>query len=827
MVLVIKAAFTLLLLSALLILSGCESAGAASRNENKPSLPSVSKEEIKSEIPTLTGVLLDGFEGPAHTVWAFDSADDEGVAEYVADGATQGTKALRVTIREAGRKGRLHLRRDVHLDLSQASALLFDITSPAEKLSATLAIKTNPGDSYQECRPIELQKGLNRDVRFSLEGNGWKNEKTKWEYAGPPVNLHGLHRIMLLLSTGKEDKGAFVVDNLRVEGNLLQKPEDAGNLYREWRPEIIGMTPPPKATTQYSGFEMQVAFRASYRDIFDSNDLTIGLRVTTPSGKAQDVRGFFGGVYRNTGELQAPGDGAAPYPLWGPFSKRRGKGRKDGGAEKQTEGGDEKAESKHLSGMPLWLIRYTPQEVGRYTLHLYIRNSAGETRTREVSLVVAPEAPDPTRPGCKGGNVRVSKRDGRQLELQDGSPFFIFGQNVCWAQTWKPYLEKIKAYGGNTCRIWLCPWGLNLERQTDPGTYDLKEAERIDELLEEAEATGVRIIFCFTFHGMNGGEWWRSPYNQANGGPCARPQDFFSDWRAKRQFKRLLSYAASRWGCSPALLSWELINEMDLARFDNPDDVGAWSREMAGHLKSVDVHNHLVTTSSTNVSFQPDLWNDGRIDFISVHGYGTDVPALVQHYLSPFRSVLKPVVLAEFGGGTEPADDIPDKDGARLQASLWLTACSPNAGLALPWWWDTYIEARNLYPVLASAGRFIAGDDRRERYSEWVRKPLGGGAEAAGIMDSQGARLYVYNSGWIKTPESRGAALLAAATPLELSGMIDGAYKIEFWDAKEGKIFASSEVVSREGLLRLELPQRAMEFGIKVDRTQRLRPGLK
>jgi len=866
---------------ALIFFAGCDSDGR--RDAPKPSLNKDGKEsksdskdskdpkdpkdpkdgkDSASAIPTLGAALLDGFEGPEHTVWAFDSADDEGVADYVSEGATQGKKALRVTIRQKGSKGRVHLRREVEMDLSQASALIFDISAPADKLTATLALKTWPGDMYQESKPLNLKSGLNSDVRFPLDGKNWKNEKTKWEFDGPPVNLQFTHRLMLLLSTGEESSGSFLIDNLRVEGAVIHKPADAANMYREWRPEIIAITPPPNATTQFSTFELQVAFRASYRDVFDSNDLACGMRVTTPSGKTQDVRAFFGGLYRYDGNLLEPNENAAPLPLWGPMEgkgKRGGrKGKKEGDAKpaekkdgdaakeksdkekadaekpksdeaKSDEKSGDESESPRKKGTPLpvWLIRYTPLETGRYTMQMYIRNSAGETRTREGSVVVAPEMADPSLPGRKGGNVRVSRTDPRQLELQDGSPFFMYGQNVCWTTDWNPYLEKMKGYGANTCRIWLCPWGINFERKTEPGTYDLKEAERIDRLIAEAEATGVRLIFCFTFHGMTGGEWYQSPYNAANGGPCGRAQEFFTNWKAKAQFKRLLSYAAARWGSSPALLSWELMNEMDLARYDAPEDVSAWAREMAGHLKSVDVHGHLVTTSSTNVNFQPELWNDGRIDFVSVHGYGVDVPGLVNQYLSPYRALNKPVLLAEFGGGTEAGDDIPDKDGARLQSALWLTACSPDCGLALPWWWDTYIESRNLYPVLASAGRFIANEDRRGRYTEWVRKSFGNGVEAWGVMDGQGARLYVHNPGWTKTPSSRGNALLAAATPLELSGVIDGAYRVEFWDAREGKIFSSVELVAKDGRLSVELPAHASEFGIKIDRKEHLRPELK
>lgn len=856
-----------------LLASGCGGPNAVTSPKPTPAPTQPPKESsstntavapVASELPLAGSALLDGFEGPEHTVWSFDSADDEAIAEYLEDGKTQGKKALRVTLRDKGSKGKLLLRRDIDLDLSQASAVLFDLTvrvpPPPEsteaekdgkptKFSAALALKSHPGDVYQEIKPISLKSGLNRDVRFALEGNAWKNEKTKWEYAGPPVNLKSVHRIMLLIFNGDAPAGSVIVDNLRLEGPTYEKASDAGAAYREWRPEFLQLPqPPPQATNRYETIEVPVLLGASYHDVFDPSDLLLGMRVVTPSGKNLDVRGFFAGIVKRP--VRKPDDAEAHEPYWGPFkSEKKSKKKHDGKAGEQLKSdekakvddktktdekakGDEAAEAdelvKQAKGelVPIWMLRFTPQETGRYTLQLYARNSSGETRMPESSMVVAPEAVNPATPGRTGGNVRVSRRDPRFLELQDGSPFYMVGQNVCWTQDWSPYLKKIKEYGGNTCRIWLCPWGCNLEKKSEPGSYDLQEAQRLDALMEQASATGVRIIFCFTFHGMNGDFWNDSPYNAANGGPCGRQQDFFTDGKARRQFKRLLSYAATRWGSSPALLSWELINEMDLARYDDPDDVLSWTRDMAGHLKGADVHGHLVTTSSTNVNFKPELWHERNIDFVSIHGYGKDVDPLIQKVLSPYIGLNKPVILAEFGGGTEAGDDIPDKDGARLQTSLWLTACSPSCGMALPWWWDTYIEARNLYPVMAAAQRFVAGEDRRGRYGEWVRKNYGA-VLLSGIMDSQGARLYAHHPGWIKNPETRGKVLFEAPQPLELSGMIDGAYKVEFWSAKEGKAVNSIEAVSREGRLTIELPAQSAEFGLKIDRKQRLRPELK
>ncbi|HYF48647.1 MAG TPA: cellulase family glycosylhydrolase, partial [Planctomycetota bacterium] len=630
--------------------------GAASGDSEKSDPP----KPDTGVLPIRGLALLDGFEGPEHTLWAFDSADDEGIASYVEDGASQGKKALKVTLREKGAKGKIHLRRDVELDLSRASALVLDVTSPASGVSMALALKNEPGDIWQEAVPVTLKKGLNRDVRISLDGENWKNEKTRWEYNGPPVNLDKTKRLILLLFTGDEESGSFLFDNLRIEGEFDDKKQPGSGrvFYREWRPEIVFSTPIPQAASQFSGIEQQIVFRASYRDIFDPTEIIVGWRVTTPSGRNIDVRGFFGGLAR--GKVPEQPEAAAPAPLWGPFFLP---------SDRLNKEAPPKPDQLPQGVVPVWVIRFTPHEVGRYTVQPYLKNSAGETRRPEVSFVVAAEKPEAAPPGRRAGNVKVSRKDPSKLELQDGAPFFIFGQNVAWSQNFTPYLEKIKAYGGNTCRIWLCPWGISLERKMDIGAYDLKEAERIDKLIAQAEANGVRIMFCFTFHGATAEVWHESPYNNANGGPCSRPEDFFIDTRARRYFKRLLSYCVTRWGSSPAILSWELMNEFDLAKFDNNEDMANWTREMAAHLKNVDPYGHIVTTSVSKPGFLSSIWNDANIDWINVHAYGADVSNLLRESLDPLRKHHKPLLIGEYGAGWRPQDDPPDKEGVRLQAA--------------------------------------------------------------------------------------------------------------------------------------------------------------
>lgn len=746
--------------------------------------------------------LLDGFEGPAYSVWAFDSADDEADAAYVSEGATQGERALRLTLRGKGAKGKIQLRREIELDLSKAAALSLDVTSSAAGLQVALALKGDPDNVYQEAQPIELKAGLNKTVRFRLLAPYWKNAASGWAFGAPPVNLSGVRRVMLLFYTGEASSGSVLIDNLKIEGAAGA----LATVMRAWRPKIL-LHSPLRACEQFSPQEYGLVFRASYSNVFDPRDIAVGLHVETPGGKTLEIPGFFAGL--SPIKLPPAGEAVGPVPLWGPFAES---------AVKEKNAAEPEA-------VPVWSMRFAPSEVGQYRAQFWVRNAQGEERSPLQAFVVAPQDAQAVPPGVRGGAVRIARHDPRQFELQDGTPFFWLGQNVAWATDFKPYLERIAAYGGNTCRVWLCPWGLNLERKTEPGVYDLAVARRIDELLAAAEATGVRIVFCFTFHGATASFWHDSPYAAANGGPCLRPEDFWTDRRARRQFKGLLDYAAARWGASPALLSWELINEIDLAKFERPGDASAWVREMAGYLKGADPHGHLVTASVTRASFEEEMWDDSGLDVVCAHGYGADVPAVLYEAAQARGARAKPFVLAEFGGGWEPAADQPDAQGIRLQAALWLSACSPSGGAALPWWWDTHIQAHDLYSRFAALARFLKGDDRRGRYGTWVKRDVGS-AQVHGAMDEAGARLYVFRPGWVRAPETRRGKVLDAPASLTLRGVLDGAYRVEYWDADAGKPVQELSVDAKDGVLALTLPAQEAPLGVKVDRKERAEPSL-
>ena len=128
------------------------------------------------------------------------------------------------------------------------------------------------------------------------------------------------------------------------------------------------------------------------------------------------------------------------------------------------------------------------------------------------------------------------------------------------------------------------------------GRYAQDNAYRIDKVLEDAEAHGVKVQLTFGSYlehteggTWNEGSWSENPYNTVNGGPCGDGGAFFTDATARRWYKNRLAYIVARWGQSPSIFSWELWNEVVA-----PAD---WVREMARHLRAEDVKRHLVSTT--------------------------------------------------------------------------------------------------------------------------------------------------------------------------------------------------------------------------------------
>jgi len=574
-------------------------------------------------------------------------------------------------------------------------------------------------------------------------------------------------RISLIFRERDEKRGSVTIDNLRFD-------RPATELGQKGKPVLAKITASGTAIERYEPIELTIDFKGDYQNFFDRGQIDIRATFFAPSGKRTEVHGF---VY-------AVDDAAAK---------------------------------------PVWKVRFAPTEVGLWRYDVAIKDANGEATSAIYEFLCR-------RASEHRGFIRVAKNDPAYFEFDDGSLYYPLGQNVCWATNYDYFLEKIQSYGGNYVRVWLCPWNLQLEDPKEPGKYDLRAAQAIDDLLGLCRKRGVYVQLVLRYHGMSTDSWDKNPYNTANGGPCKLASDFFTDGRAKDLHRSFLDYVVARWGHSPAVFAWELWNEADLARADRESDLVDWHRDMAAYLKKIDPNRHLVTTSVASPGRCTGLFELPDIDFVPVHFYAPDMFARIPEAWLLYRRLRKPVFIGEFSSGFRPADDLDDAAGVRLHAGFWLALTTPLAGNAMPWWWDTYVDKNKLYFHLAALARFARGIDPRGRNYELVRSKVqiseGVWANLQGLLAPSEAYLWVHDEERILRPERAERPLLPAPRPVRLDGMLGGTFQIEVWDPYEGKVIAQSTATTADGTLKFDLPACNRDVAVKVYRDGSARPRL-
>jgi hypothetical protein len=381
-------------------------------------------------------------------------------------------------------------------------------------------------------------------------------------------------------------------------------------------------------------------------------------------------------------------------------------------------------------GAPHFRVRFSPDAEGAWRWWWEVRTPAGATRSKPRALEV--------RPSTRRGFLRRSPHDDRYLAFDDGTAYFAVGENLGWYDArgsfaYDHWLAQLSAQGANYARLWMPSWAMGIEwSDTGLGDYGarLDRAWQLDQVLATAERHRIQLMLSLQNHGAfsttANSEWAGNPYNAANGGPLARPGDFFTDPTARALFKRRLRYVVARWGWSTALLAWELWNEAELVdRYQSPASV-AWHREMADWLRALDPHDHLVTTSFAFSLVDLAVWRDAGLDFTQLHFYSTferggrpvtiapNIADDVVGFTAARRAeVALPVLFAELGVDARgPAETrASDPEGIGVHDGLWAGVVSGGLGTAMTWWWDNLIdlEPDRYYPMFGSVARFVRG----------------------------------------------------------------------------------------------------------------------
>lgn len=577
-------------------------------------------------------------------------------------------------------------------------------------------------------------------------------------------------------------------------------------------PWIRQVTPMSVQVPCYEKLELRLALPDRYANPFDPKEVHLVATFEGPDGRTVEVDGYPSAEYYRT--VDVSGETLVPQ------------------------------------GALHWKVRYAPTVPGRYRYSLRVRDRWGEATWGPASF----EALPPRKPGF----VRVSRRDPRHFEHDDGSPWFPIGHNIRspyderanwrfpWRQRWPEgsaayarYFRAMAKHGENFTEIWMAPWSLGLEWTPlypgyhGIGWYNLRNAWELDRVLEEAEGSGIYLNLVIHNHGkfglLNDKEWADNPFNVEKGGYLRRPDDYFTDVRAMESFRNLMRYIIARWGYSPHIMAWQLWSELDLTGSEyhsyRRPEVVEWHRVMGRAIKQMDPYDHLVTTHVCGdyTHQHPPILELPEIDAAAVDAYhGSPNPLHILRLMketAQFNARFgKPVLITEFGGSAfgQGLKHLRET----LHAGLWGSVVIPLAGAPMLWWWQI-VEEENFYSAFPPLRAFLQGEDRRDPTLQC--RPVEIVAEAAPLYPVAGDALRNdrYALGWIYTPEhfTQDDPLPPPAVSnlvLCLRGVTNGDFRIEFWDTRRGKPVHLCRVASDQETLACEIPPFVRDLAFKV-----------
>ncbi|RYG35350.1 DUF5060 domain-containing protein [bacterium] len=427
---------------------------------------------------------------------------------------------------------------------------------------------------------------------------------------------------------------------------------------------------------RYGVAEIRLDLRATYDNPFDSSEIAVDAVVKAPSGKVQMIPGFF----------------------TRPYSRKLVAGK----------------EELTPTGPGEWRLRVAPSEIGAYTVTVSARDRTGSISAQPIRFR--------SMRSKEKGFVRLSPKDRRYFAHDNGQAYYPVGANVCWGGDrgsfdYDEWIPRYGTQGVNYGRLWLGPHWSTFALETNAagfGRFDLGNAWRIDHTLDLARKQGIYLMLCLDSYNTLRDkdaypQWEATPLNQANGGPLAKPTEFWTDARMAKVYRDRLRYVVARYGANTHVMAWEFWNEADLTRDFDPKPVAAWHDRMSSQLRDLDPYDHLQSTSFSNSLGFREIDDLPGLDFVQSHTYTANLVREAAS-LGQMKGREKAYFIGEIGAdaGGPRAED---KAGLQVHDSLWAGIANGHSGTAMMWWWDNLIEPNGLYPLFKPAANFVRGID--------------------------------------------------------------------------------------------------------------------
>jgi len=593
---------------------------------------------------------------------------------------------------------------------------------------------------------------------------------------------------------------------------------------------------------RYSMLELTVDMTATYDNLFEPDDIYTEALFTSPSGKKISIPGF---AYQGF------------------------KSEQDGDLEILSH-----------DGKPVWKVRFTPTEIGNYSVVVSAKDRSGKINSKEkkftciasdlkgfaklsrpfVKETIVTDEQD-SKSNTKSSkskssktkssksksskkkadqetsepkeSIKVSKPPANDspvyFQLDNGETLFIIGHNIpTYSPEIEEYFKKMEANGENYTRLWMYSSALGLEWGQPAGYYRLDEAWKLDKVLELALKHGIYIMLCFDTHQDFGENWDSNPYSDKQGGPCKTPLDFFRDMNVRKLYKNRLRYIAGRWSAYPNILAWEFMNEMEgwEGADQNRPVVTKWITEMANVLRKYDPYNHPISSSLWTTAGWPELWKLPEVDFVQTHFYADKQMDMAQEVANICKQKRtdypdKLHLFAEYGIKADDGTAKNDPTGVHLHNGNWAGLMSGSASVPVSWWHESYIDPLNLYGVYHGIANFISGE---KDLAKQMWKPLNATISDAkpnlrvlGMQTNDRALIWVQNKDYTWY-NVRDKVQINPVPPstLIISGFANGTYKLELWDTVNGTVIDQKEITAKDGTLSFDLPEVNQDYAFKI-----------
>jgi len=453
-----------------------------------------------------------------------------------------------------------------------------------------------------------------------------------------------------------------------------------------------------------------------------------------------------------------------------------------------------------------WKLRFSPNETGEYSYQLYVNDAGGKGQSEEDSFLAVESE--------HHGWIKPSTVNPHYLMYDDGTSYYGTGVYSPWQNNMERF-DTFAQHHANFFAIWDITYGGFVNGtgliEEELGRYNQVKCGRIDSMLAIFEKHGIKLMYAIWPHDLFSETVWAAEWRNNTYSQLIDVDDVYSDSLVWEYQKKKYRYMIARFAHSRSWGIWELINEMngtDGWAHGRHQECYDWVEKCDAYFEENDPYNHPTTASFSGgfSEYREPLYE--RNDIANIHMYPAQgwpmkypqdtMRSAIHNYAWASKrfwdAFEKPAIFGEAGAGLAYYSIRDEKYHIAYHNQIW--ASLTNGLAATPVWWDYPVLTAEDWDQLKNLADFVADID----LANLPYQPMKAFARKADFyVMGTGKRAF----GWARSYEKEDIS----GTILNIQGMEDHSYRVEWFDPWSGKKIKSSTTKSQNGQVDIEVPK--------------------